>query len=442
MKKLTQILTIFIIHLSGCGEDPVLSGIRADEIDISQGGSSVLFAGQPVSLRSSASFDVSDPRVDKWLFGDGNSSEEDSPLHTFAFPGRYKITMLSFDKRISTDTTVEIVPPPVSVGSDEINEIPSSVFLHPGNGYLIVYRVKSNAENQWYILKTDELIKPLKTYTLTGLSSSAAKTVGLNKDGNIMFIGENLWEVGKNGSILRTMALGYHDQSAYAETEDGYLVALLRHNDEILVKKFGATGILEAESTINLASQGYSVSTFSVTPEGRLLINLHLNSYENSSSRLVECDLNGSIAFDKEHPFTILKTIGLSSGYLLLTEVSQSYYLVKVDSNAEQEWYTHLTLTHSYSLAEKAMAVFEEEDALYVMFDSKRVVKLNLAGDKIWSKQYGPFSDIFQSAVKTNSGNFVIVGTQQSSPGIPHEGKIKNDVLILEIDQDGNYVPR
>jgi len=100
------------------------------QFSYSYSGTTVTFINQ--SQRSSSYY---------WNFGDGNSSEETNPVHTYAALGNYPITLVA-DNCLATDSTLNVVEIPVTgIGIQERqpctlqpNPTDGELYINPGTG--------------------------------------------------------------------------------------------------------------------------------------------------------------------------------------------------------------------------------------------------------------------------------------------------------------------
>jgi PKD repeat protein len=122
---------VMMIGCGGFGCDTVFTPVTVALLaaDITYSGS--LFEDSPVDFASNSQNATSWD----WNFGDGNSSTQENPEHTYADPGTYTVTLIATDANGCSITVVEtVVILPVGIG--EINsDFNISLYPNPANNF-------------------------------------------------------------------------------------------------------------------------------------------------------------------------------------------------------------------------------------------------------------------------------------------------------------------
>src|SRR5688500_6705186 len=136
MKKGVLLLAAAVI-LIRC-EEP-LETIPQKDLRISawQHDADFLFSGLPVFFAlqtgSSSPFSELVSNIESWNFGDGEKSAEPTVYHTFHFPGKYRVSVISNDGKGYKDTTLQISPRFSVIGSKNTSENGKFLFERPAS---------------------------------------------------------------------------------------------------------------------------------------------------------------------------------------------------------------------------------------------------------------------------------------------------------------------
>jgi hypothetical protein len=221
---------------------------------------------------------------------------------------------------------------------------------------------------------------------------------------------------------------------------DVFLLKTDNNGGQLWLKTYGGLNNDEGFSVKQTSDQGYIVC-------GRT------NSFGNNYSDIyvIKTDINGDTIWTKviggnvsERGYSIEETdddgyiiLGYSNSYGngLLTDI----YLVKLDSNGNQQWDQVFTQTNE-SIGN---SVKQTQDGGYIICGSKRgglfgendvfIIKTNSNGIEQWNKTYGGNNiDEGHSILQTLDGGFIITGSKTNL------GELNKTLWIIKTDINGD----
>ncbi|MDA3885216.1 MAG: hypothetical protein PF638_06440 [Candidatus Delongbacteria bacterium] len=160
------------------------------------------------------------------------------------------------------------------------------------------------------------------------------------------------------------------------------------------------------------------------------------------STWLIKTDFTGNEMWNKtfgldgytlDRGFSVKQTT--DGGFVITGETKgaslQNGWLIKTDSNGNQEWETIIIE------GAQGRSVVETSDKGYVVTGSYRgdlwLVKIDSNGNVIWNKTYGGTdTDSGSEVQQTVDGGYIIIGSSYSY------GVGSNDILLLKTDPEGN----
>ena len=230
---------------------------------------------------------------------------------------------------------------------------------------------------------------------------------------------------------------------------------------------FGQGWETTVESTFN--SWGFSSSGgFSVqqTTDGGYIITGETESYdlifnilpESGKIYLLKTDSNGNEQWSKTFGDEDYNSCGLSvqqttdggyiiAGYLIETGYGIRTYLIKTDSNGNEQWSKEFapSLKNSDN-NDISYSVQQTNDGGYIMtgrsiiFDSVAfLIKTDESGNELWTKTFGDGDDDSGnfagfSVQQTTDGGYIITGTTS----FDYDSGEETDVLLIKTDSSGN----
>lgn len=239
--------------------------------------------------------------------------------------------------------------------------------------------------------------------------SEAANSVVETTDGYFVIAG------------VKSDSTGYHIAQ---DSEDGYIVKINKHGQEIWTKYFGGSKD-DALYSIKQTNDGGFVAagyTYSFSNDG-----IHSDVY------LIRLDSNGNLIWYKtydEGDSDAANYIQITNdnGFIIagrsynLSSNTQNILLVRTDSYGNKLW------SHMYSiglLGDSASSVIETIDGGFIIAGEANMgvsagqkdialLKTDKDGNELWQKRFGgPYDDVSRSVVRTNDGGFAIAGSVQ-----------------------------
>lgn len=281
-------------------------------------------------------------------------------------------------------------------------------------------------------------------------------------------------------AIINTNDNGYavlgHTQSADFDvknkTDDSFDFWLLKFDEENNLewsKTFGGTNDDRGRAIIQTNDNGFLVTGFSRSSDGDVTTNN--GNYDFWTLKL---DAAGTIIWEKsfgfsgsDQAYTIQKTT--DNGFLLggSLDVSASggqgnsksqhaggdFWLIKIDENGTKLWSRYYGGLFTDSLYD----IEETDNGDFILIGSSDssdtdisnnigdydfwVVKIDKNGTKIWEKNYGGTQpDEAFSIVKTNNNQFLIAGNSRSLDVNVSQNTGSSDIWLIKINEDGELI--
>ena len=309
------------------------------------------------------------------------------------------------------------------------------------------------------------------------------------------FLGEIDWSKTVGGSqedtaqgITKTSDGGYAivgftksidgDITTHFMEENDYWVAKLDTNGTLLWSKtYGGTQDDRAEAISSTSDGGFVISGYSRSSD--VDVSQNAGFYDQW---IVKLDASGNIQWEKsfgfsgsDQSFDVIQTsdggyfttgfldVSASGGQGNLNRTSNignpehgvgEFWCHKLDSSGNVVWSRYFGGSNndrSYSVLETNdnhfLLVGSSESTDFDITNSKGsydfwAVKVSNSGDLIWQKSYGGSGiEIAYDAVKTNDGNYIIVGDTRSSDGDVSTLKGSADFWVIKInDTDGSLL--
>lgn len=306
-----------------------------------------------------------------------------------------------------------------------------------------------------------------------------------NKNSSYKYKGEKVWSKTFGGSNDETVKSVISTQDGgflvigYTKSIDGDIVDANDNIEDAWLSKFDIEGNLLWSKTYGGSLDDYSYSAvemdngevvvagYSKSTDGDVPSNLGMHDFF-----VFKISLSGELIWSKTYGYTshdhahkIIKTSDNGLFVVGFTDYSGGigdrsilhgvgeFYGMKLDSNGNMLWDTFFGGTQN----DRVFDVVEANDGGYVMVGYSEsndydaidnhgsydywVVKVNSSGNLMWKKSYGG-SDLDQAygISKTNSGNYLIVGTSSSLDGDVSNHISGNDVWVIAIDDNGHLI--
>lgn len=284
-------------------------------------------------------------------------------------------------------------------------------------------------------------------------------------------------------AIVKTLDGGYailgYTQSADGDIENktnesfDYWLLKFDANDNLQFQKiYGGTNDDRGSDIIQTNDGGYAIFGYSKSNDGDVTENLGDQDFW-----ILKLDNAGNIAWQKSFGFSGTDN-GISliqtndNGFLLtgVLDVSASggegnsknnavkhaggdYWAIKIDDLGNKQW------SHYYggAFTDTPYDVIQTENNNYLIIGSSDsndvdisankgsydfwVVKISETGTLIWEKSYGGSEiDEARAVVKSNDGNYIIVGDTRSSDIDVSTNQGAADLWVIKISPDGNLI--
>ncbi|NOY58561.1 MAG: T9SS type A sorting domain-containing protein [Calditrichaeota bacterium] len=234
----------------------------------------------------------------------------------------------------------------------------------------------------------------------------------------------------------------YQYDTTERQDEDAYLMKLSANGETQWEKKYGGSGGEKAGTVKKTADGGYAFVGFT-------------DSYGAGGfdAYLVKVDANGNELWHKTYggsDWDIAGTMTLTNdgGYLLagwtadFGAQARDVYLIKTDAEGNEQWHKIYGGVHKDGASE----VIATQDGGYLVvggyentFFSQAwrsdgyIIKIDDAGNEIWSKTYGDYNDDGFSAVReVGDGGYIISGSTSSYGN-------SSEVFLLKINKWGGF---
>jgi len=308
---------------------------------------------------------------------------------------------------------------------------------------------------------------PIKPITLTG-EIEWQKTFGGTGD-----------EVARG--IIETLDGGYA-VIGYTNSIDGDITDKTLAENDFWVLKLDINGNIEWQKTYGGSGDDLGRAIIQTTDGGFAITGPSKSSDGDATSNkgqhdhwILKLDAQGTIQWEKSYGFaghdhsqSLLQTNdgGYFIGGYLDVDASSGlgnetiskhgvgeFWVQKLDSNGNLEWRRYFGGASN----DRIYKVLQAHDGNYLLVGSSEssdfdisntngsydvwVVKIDDKGVILWEKSFGGSGiDNGYAATKTNDGNYLIAGTAISSDGLVSNPKGNSDIWLLKIDDNGNLL--
>ena len=300
-------------------------------------------------------------------------------------------------------------------------------------------------------------VELVKTYGGSGIDE--AVSVVEATDGNYLVLGTTR---SSDGDIT--------DRSG--SDSDFWLLKLSKTGDVIWSKTYGGSDDENASRLTKTNDGGYLLSGYTTSSDGDVFENAGFQDYW-----VVKVDNSGTIMWEKTFGFSgsdqAFKAIQTSDGGYFVTgffDVSASggagndfqrgimhgvgeFWGIKLNASGNTEWRRYFGGTNndrSYDAHETADGGFlmtgTSESVDFDKTDPKGsydywAVRLTADGDLVWTKSFGGDEiDNSYASIKTNDGNYIMVGDSRSSDQDVTSPQGNADAWMVKFDDNGNKI--
>jgi len=341
-------------------------------------------------------------------------------------------------------------------------------------GYIITGTTESfgNGKRDVWLIKTDSQGKEEWNKTFGGTQNDRGFSVQQTTDGGYIFTGYtcsfgsgscDFWliKTDSNGNEEWNKTFGGEkgDQgrSVQQTTDGGYILTGFTNSYgngeyDVWLIKTDSQGIIEWNKTFGGSEYDYGSSVQQTTDGGYIITGL-TQSYDGNGEKktdvwLIKTDSNGNEEWNKnfggvggnEGKSVQQTTDGgyIISGYKS-TNGQNDDWLIKTDSNGNEEWNKTFGGSSEYVVG---YSVQQTTDGGYIITGQTvssensdvLLIKTNSEGIEEWNKTFGGSSeyDAGFSVQQTTDGGYIITGTTESF------GNGNNDVWLIKTDSEGN----
>jgi len=348
-------------------------------------------AGHEVMFDASCSLDQDgDPLEYRWDFGDGSNATERSPTHTYAASGDYPVRL-----RVSAGTFVHWTR---QYPSDD-QAAAFGVSLHDSGVYVAGWRTGAGLSDA----SVSKFTSAGSEVWVRQIGSSGQDTAY-----DVFADASGVYAVGQAGGALPTQS--------FLGVFDAFVVKYDIAGNRLWIRQFGTNGWDRALGVAADSSGVYVV-------------------YEQDRLDFVrKYDLDGNVVWTRQFSVYILGygvAVDDSGVYVIGTAVGGGAYVRKYDVDGNELW------THVYGASSAgAMDVAVDGRFVYVTGFTGRegiadgpdslLVKLDHAGNELWSRQFGtPDRDGAWGVTVDSSGIYVAGHTSVSSLSITWDGFVQ-----------------
>jgi PKD repeat protein len=374
---------------------------------------------------------IKTPTSWSWDFGDGSTSTEQNPVHTYSDPGFYEVVLTvtnAFGSNIADreDYIVAVKPeflPRIEWTDnfgDTYNDICYGITNTNDGGYALIgnlgIKTAQNGFEDMFLVKTDANGNQLWNKTYGGAKREYGYSVRQTAD---------------NGYILG----GYSNSFG---GNDAYLVKTDAAGESVWSKNYGGTKNEYAYTAIPTSDGGYAFAGYT-TSYGSGVEDVYLVKTDANGNQLWYKTFGGA---KKDIGYSVLQ---MADGGFLIGGHSQSYgigtwdmFVVRTDASGNELW----NKTYGGSGDEYGYSLIATNDGYYALVGSTTsygsgindvyMIKIDGSGNQIWSRTYGGTNNDYGYAVQqATDGGFAIGGYTDSY------GAGGNDIYVVKTDVNG-----
>ncbi|MEO1653788.1 MAG: PKD domain-containing protein, partial [Bacteroidota bacterium] len=366
-----------------------------------------------------------------WDFGDGNTSTEPNPVHTYDSIGTYTVKLVtSKADGISKDSTLQtiLVLPMTSeamstntIGEAFNEEIGFSFVQLSDSGYVIAGRKDLN---QLTVTRVDESFNIIWSKGFSNIADEAgqifANDIILTSDQGYVIVGDYEYDAfERDAYIIKLDRDGNEEWTQFAKTRrDERFSQVIEINDLFLI----AGTLAEVSSTGNRNPQ-LLITTYN--QEGDITsFEFQGNNWEVND---VAFTIDGGFAFavtDGDRP----RVFFFNSTF---TEVQK--YDPRIDNQTFIGKANSITELSNGNLALVGEVNYEDDDGETIDSSNAFIAVFDDRGNQQWSQKQAFYQESFLRVIETFSGNVIAIGNHEN----PLSGK---DFLVSSFDAQGNLL--
>lgn len=318
---------------------------------------------------------------------------------------------------------------------------------------------KTNAENDYWLLKIDKAGTVLWSKTYGGSGEDIGQKVIETSDGGFAIAGYSQSSDG--------------DASANQGFHDNWLLKLDNEGNIIWEKSYGYAGHDHAYSLIQTNDGGYFMTGFlDVTASGGEGNSRNSTSFRRHGIGEFWChklDASGNVQWrryfggaNNDRSYDVVQA---NDGGYVVTGFSESndfditnnhgsydYWVIKLDSEGNLLW----EKSFGGSEVDQSRAIIKTSDNSYIIAGNSFstdgditsnlgssdfwLIKINDLGNLIWSKNYGGSDFDYATSIRKSSNGYVVAGYSQSTNNHLNSNHGNNDFWVMKIDHHGSLL--
>lgn len=393
------------------------------------------------------------------------------------------IVMIGFTTCRPKTTDVEpqsnSFPPKIwdkTFGGDQ-DDVASSIIATPDGGFIAVgssWSSKSNDKSEsgnaqdYWIVKIDNNGKKIWDKTIGGSDKDVPKSIVATPDGGFIIAGNSASDIsgdktekynGEKGFGLPILPLDY------------WLVKINSSGQKVWDRTFGSINKEELETIIATPDGGYISIGTSYTPKPLLNVPNYTDAGDYyGDCYMVKIDNNGKKVWEKllsgKYRVGVKAAIITSDGSIMIcgdsflvpvkTDINifkTNHRILKVNMMGELQWEKLVSCEGWLTTNVSLVATQNGNFVIGSNFDKASsqnfakygywISEIDNSGNQLWEKKYsGNDDDRIKSIVKSNNGEFLIVGNSNSgkSGDKTDDNKGEYDYWILKTDNKGNKI--
>lgn len=253
---------------------------------------------------------------------------------------------------------------------------------------------------------------------------------------------------------------------------DFWLLKITKNGEILWSKTYGGSDDENAARITKTNDGGYLLTGYTTSNDGDVSGNEGFQDYW-----VVKVDTNGSIVWDKNFGFAgsdqAYKAFQTSDGGYFITgffDVSASggagndlqrgvvhgvgeFWGIKLDANGTKQWRRYFGGTNN----DRSYDAWETTDGGFLMTGTSEsvdfdkidpkgsydywAVRLTATGDLVWTKSFGGAEiDNSYASIKTNDGNYIMVGDSRSADQDVTSPRGNADAWMVKFDDNGNKI--